>query len=363
MNVFQSDIVDTLNDENVRSLEQRKKLESWVSKTVLNLGPPEGTMDVLYLNTILHYDSVANRFHKKRRWVRKKFKAIIRWPNRMDLWQQWEELYLNEHAATDDEDGANADEADPTGGEAGAFYAQHQAAMLGGAIVSWPTVRPLIKLMMIRAEDHAAFDCEFQNDPTNDENALFTEMQFWVVPQREWVFHGVLDPSLGKSMRKGDPAACLVGGFDRKAGKLSIVEAVVARMRPELQLEHLIRLQAEYKCIVWGIEDTAFQEYFRAEIVKQSAARHVPIPAIGIRNESEKDLLIEALSPHVNNGLILFKQQHTVLNTQMRHWPEADHDDGPDAVQMLWRLCLKRAGGIPRIRSGPRSDPKPRATH
>lgn len=344
---------DIENDENVRSLEQRKKLESWVSKTVLNLGPPEGTMDVLYLNTILHYDSVANRFHKKRRWVRKKFRAIIRWPNRMDLWQQWEELYLNERAATDD-DGADDDEVDPHGGEAGAFFAQHKAEMLAGAIVSWPTVRPLIKLMMIRAEDHAAFDCEFQNDPTNDENALFTDMQFWVVPQREWVFHGVLDPSLGKSMRKGDPAACLVGGFDRKAGKLSIVEAVVARMRPELQLEHLIRLQLEYNCIVWGIEDTAFQEYFRAEIIKQSAARHVPIPAIGIRNESEKDLLIEAISPHVNNGLILFKQQHTVLNTQIRHWPEADHDDGPDAVQMLWRMCLKRAGGIPKIRIGKR---------
>lgn len=344
---------DIENDDNVRSLEQRKKLEAWVSKTVLNLGPPEGTMDVLYLNTILHYDSVANRFHKRRRWVRKKFKAIIRWPNRMDLWQQWEELYLNERASTDDEEAD--DDTDPLGGAAGAFFAQHQSDMLLGAVVSWPTVRPLIRLMMIRAEDHDAFDCEFQNDPTNDENALFTGMQFWVVPQREWVFHGVLDPSLGKSMRKGDPAACLVGGFDRKAGKLCIVEADVARMRPELQMEKLIGYQLAYKCIVWGIEDTAFQEYFRGEIVKQSAARGVPIPAVGIRNEDEKDLLIEGISPHVNNGLILFSQRHTVLNTQVRHWPEADHDDGPDAVQMLWKLCLRRAFGIPRIRTGKRT--------
>ena len=60
----------------------------------------------------------------------------------------------------------------------------------------------------------------------------------------------------------------------------------------------------------------------------------------------EKDLLIESVAPHVNNGLILFHPAHTVLNTQVSHWPEADHDDGPDAVQMLWRLCLKRAGGM-----------------
>ncbi|PZR54613.1 MAG: hypothetical protein DI537_54875, partial [Stutzerimonas stutzeri] len=71
---------DIENDENVASKEQRDKRHSWVTKTVLNLGPPDGSMDVLYLNTILHHDSVANRFHKAPRWTRKKFKAILRWP-------------------------------------------------------------------------------------------------------------------------------------------------------------------------------------------------------------------------------------------------------------------------------------------
>ena len=343
---------DIENDENVRQLAQRKKTEDWVNKTVLNLGPPDGSMDVLYLNTILHYDSVANRTHRKPRWLRRRFKAIVRWPDRMDLWQQWEELFLNA-AQAGDELQAEEQEATDTD-DAAAFYAQNEAAMNKGAIVSWPSVRPLIKLMMIRAEDHHAFDCEYQNDPTNDDNAFFTNMQFWVHPDSAWLFHGVLDPSLGKVGRKGDPAAILVGGFRRDIGKLSIVEAAVARMRPELQLEKLIAFQQEYRCIVWGIEDTAFQEYFRQQIVLQSAARGVPIPAIGIRNESDKDLLIEAVAPHVNNGLILFHPSHTVLNTQVRHWPEADHDDGPDGVQMLWRLCLSRAGGIPRIRMGKR---------
>lgn len=304
-------------------------------------------MDVFYLNTILHFDSVANRFHKKPRWVRRKFKSIVRWPDRMDLWEKWEELFLNE-AATDGDDGV---EQLSVISAADAFYAQNRAEMDRGAVVSWPTVRPLLELMKIRSEDHHAFDCEHQNDPSNEENATFTHVQYWVHPDGKWLFHGVLDPSLGKT-RKGDPAAILVGGFRRDISKLSIVEAAVARMRPELQLEKLIAFQLEYHCIVWGVEDTAFQEYFRQQIVAQSAARGVPIPAIGIRNDGDKDLLIEAVAPHVNNGLILFHQRHTVLNTQVRHWPEADHDDGPDAVQMLWRLCLSRAGGIPRIRTG-----------
>lgn len=336
---------DIENDEQVRSLEQRNKLESWVNKTVLNLGPPDGTMDVLYLNTILHYDSVANRTHRKPRWVRKKFRAILRWPDRMDLWQQWEELFLNEAVDDDDSQASSVSAAD-------AFHRQHQAEMEAGAIVSWPSVRPLLRLMQIRAESHHAFDCEYQNDPTNEEEAFFTNMQFWVQPCREWVFYGAHDPSLGKNNKSRDPSATLVGGFDRAHGKLSVVEAKVARRIPDLQIAHIIEFQREYQCLVWGFESIQFQEFMRQELIKASAQCGVPVPAIPLTPHADKDLRIESLSPHVNNGLILFSQAHTVLNTQLRHWPEADYDDGPDALHMLWMLAVSRAGGIPRIRLG-----------
>lgn len=344
---------DIENDENVRSKAQRDKLQGWVSKTVLNLGPPDGSMDVLYLNTILHYDSVANRYHKQARWVRRKFKAIIRWPDRMDLWERWEELLLNE--AVDDGAGGSdlsADGLEPGPSAAQAFYLANRADMDAGAVVSWPSMRPLLALMTIRAEDHHAFDCEYQNDPTNDEHSFFTNMQFWVQPCRDWVFYGAHDPSLGKTNSGRDPSACLVGGFDRIHSKLSVVEAVVARMIPERQISRIIEFQREYHCLAWGIESVQFQEFFRQQLVKESAKAQVPVPAIGLVPHSDKALRIESLSPHVNNGLILFNQAHTVLNTQVRHWPEADHDDGPDALHMLWMLCMSRAGGVPVFRVG-----------
>ena len=343
---------DIENDENVRQLAQRKKLEDWVSKTVLNLGPPDGTMDVLYLNTILHHDSVANRYHAKPRWVRRKFKAVTRWPDRMDLWEQWEELFIHEQSG---EPGADGDE--PAVGAAEAFYKAHQVEMDAGAEVSWPTMRPLLKLMMIRAEDHKAFDCEYQNDPTNSETALFTHMQFWVQPCRDWVFYGAHDPSLGKHNKGGDPAACLVGGFDRNHGRLDVVEARVARMLPERQIELIIEFQRQYQCLVWGFEAVQFQEFMRQQLVKVSAARGVPVPAVPLIPHTDKELRIESLSPHVNNGLIRFRQGHTVLNSQVRHYPEADHDDGPDALHMLWMLAVSRRGGAPSIRMGKRAVP------
>ena len=177
-------------------------------------------------------------------------------------------------------------------------------------------------------------------------------MQYWVQPCRDWVFYGAHDPSLGKNNKSRDPSACLVGGFDRNSGKLSVVEAYVARMIPDRQISRIIEFQRDYRCLVWGIESVQFQEFFRQELVKQSAKAGVPVPAVPLIPHSDKDLRIESLSPHVNNGLILFNQAHTVLNSQVRHWPEADHDDGPDALHMLWMLALTRAGGIPKIRTG-----------
>jgi predicted phage terminase large subunit-like protein len=241
--------------------------------------------------------------------------------------------------------------------EADAFHQANAADMDKGAIVSWPSMRPLLALMKIRAGDHHAFDCEYQNDPTNDEAAFFQTMQFWVQPSRDWVFYGAHDPSLGKANKSRDPCACLVGGFDRNHGKLSVVEAAVARMVPDRQIHKIIEYQREYRCLVWGIESVQFQEFFRQQLVKESAKAGVPVPAVALIPHTDKALRIESLSPHVGNGLILFNQAHTVLNSQLRHWPEADHDDGPDALHMLWMLAISRAGGIPKIRTGRRAMP------
>ena len=341
---------DIENDENVRSKEQRDKLEQWVAKTVLNLGPPDGSMSGLYLNTILHHDSVANRYHRKPRWVRRKFKAIIRWPDRMDLWQQWEELYLNDPSGTTDapEDGL------PTVNAADVFYQQHAQEMNQGAVVSWPSMRPLLALMQKRSENHLAFECEQQNDPSNDEAALFPVIQYWVQPQRDWVFFGAHDPSLGKRNKSRDPCACLVGGYDRNSGILDVVEADIARMVPDRQIELIIERQKEYRCLVWGIEAVQFQAFLLSELVKRSAKAGVPVPAVALTPSEDKALRIESLSPHVANGLIRLHPCQTVLYSQMRHYPEEDHDDGPDALEMLWTLAHRHGGVVHMPRVGRR---------
>lgn len=61
---FRPDLVildDIENDEAVRNPEQRDKLDDWLKKAVLHLGGAGQKFDVVYIGTILHYDSVLNR--------------------------------------------------------------------------------------------------------------------------------------------------------------------------------------------------------------------------------------------------------------------------------------------------------------
>jgi len=45
------------------------------------------------------------------------------------------------------------------------------------------------------------------------------------------------------------------------------------------------------------------------------------------------------MQPHMANGLIRLHTSQSTLIDQLRHFPKADHDDGPDALQMLWMLA------------------------
>lgn len=320
---------DLENDENVRSAIQRDKLEEWLNKTVLKLGPPDDSLDVIYIGTLLHHDSVLARTLRNPLWRQRRFQALLSWPEEMKLWDQWENLLRDEGEACAD-----------------AFFAAHRTAMEAGAQLSWPQVRGLEQLMKIRFRDgHAAFDAELQNQPLEG-NATFSDLLYWVRPNPEWMFFGAVDPSMGRSGNRGDPSAILVGGYDRLTGILDVVEADIRRRPPDRIIEDVIALQMQYDCRLWVVESVQFQEFFKDELVRRSALRGVPVPARGVKPVGDKTLRIQGLQPHIQNGLIRFHPRLGELLRQLRHWGEADtHDDGPDALHMLWKLALDGAMG------------------
>jgi conserved hypothetical protein len=321
---------DIENDEMVRNPDQRDKLEMWLKQTVLQLGAVGTKFDVIYIGTILHYDSVLSRTLNNPFWSTRKFKAMKRWPDRMDLWDRWEELYRNDGAVV-----------------AEAFYQANKDEMERGAVTSW-AARGVLALMKIRARDgHATFDSEYQNDPVSGDAAPFASaLKYWTELPGDLIYFGALDPSLGKAGASRDPSAIIVGGYHRSTGKLYIVEAQIKKRLPDLIIEDVIRLHQQYRCKLWFIETVQFQEFLQDELVKRSAARGLPVPARAVKPITDKLLRIETLQPHMANGLILLHAGQTTLEQQFRHFPMADHDDGPDAVQMLWAGALANSAPI-----------------
>ena len=331
---------DIENDEQVRSPEQRDKLQQWLTKTVLPLGGAGAKFDVVYIGTILHYDSVLSRTLANPMWTSARFKALLQWPDNTQLWDRWEETRRNQ--------------GEP---QADAFYIEHEAEMLAGSVVSW-AARSLLTLMKIRARDgHATFDSEYQNDPVAGDNSPFAGegvIKYWAEDNDpDVIYFGACDPSLGKAGAGRDPSALLVGRLHRKTGLLDVVVADIKKRLPDKIISDVIALQKQWRCVLWVVETVQFQEFLRTELIKRGGEQGVPIPARAIQPSTDKLLRIETLQPHMLNGSIRLHASQVTLIEQLRHFPKADHDDGPDALQMLW-MATQSGFGAPAVASRPR---------
>ncbi len=319
---------DLENDEAVRSPDQRKKLENWVNRAALKVGPPDGSMDVIWVGTVLHYDAVIVRAAKSPVWRNVEFQAIVKWPDNMELWDRFEEVYQN--------DGEPA---------ARAFYLANKGAMDAGAVVNWPSMQSLIFLMLERAASHDAFQTEYQNKPISEGNP-FGKLIYFVIPTPNLIHFGAIDPSLGKHGKGRDPSAILVGGFDRMTGRMDLLEASIRKRLPDIIISDAIAMQKKHQAHLWFVEAVQFQEFLRTSLMAEAAKQGVALPAVPITPHADKNLRIERLQPPVTAGLIRFNANHSTMIDQLQQWPDADHDDGPDCLDMLWQNALRYAGGL-----------------
>jgi hypothetical protein len=125
------------NDGHIGSALQREHSRSWFHGTLMKAGTAR--TNVINLATALHREALAMELHRTPGWISHVFKSIVRWPENMLLWQQWESLYT--------------DLSKPRYKSlARKFYEQHRQAMNAGAIVLWPEEEDLYTLMCMRVE-------------------------------------------------------------------------------------------------------------------------------------------------------------------------------------------------------------------
>ena len=329
---------DIENDENVNTPDQRRKLDSWFKKAVSKAG--DTYTDIMYIGTILHYDSLLSNTLKNPEYESRTYRAVISFSDRDDLWDKWTELYTN---LFDPDHKQHARE----------FYLEHEAEMLKGTEVLWPEKLDYYKLMVIKVSDgDAAFNSELQNDPIDPDSASFQEewMDYYepeLVDFKDirYVFVGANDPSLGKN-KKSDTSAIINLAVDLYAGYLYIEMASIEKRKPDQIIKDIFeanrRLKRDYGkgFYKFGVETVQFQYFFKEVMAQLSAEMGEYIPIEEIQSTVNKMLRIESLQPYIKNGYIKFNAKHKTLIKQLLEYPMGRNDDGPDALQMAVALAL-----------------------
>ncbi|WP_244908305.1 phage terminase large subunit [Paenibacillus campinasensis] len=335
-------ICDDLEDikSNAATPELRKKLKDWFSQTVVPLGDPRGKKTAfIYMGTTVHHEALlVDVLYNRSDFKSRVYRAIIEWPERMDLWEACRLVYK-------DPDRPKEERVK----DALALYEMNREEMDRGAVVLWPEAQPIWKLMTWKWDNGSkAFNTEYMNNPVDEESMIFNPETFtywdggtlhelltqYPRPTSEFDVYMGVDFAMGKT--RGDYSAIVTIARHKETGTKYVVDAFGERIKPDAFLRVIVEKALRFQPNAIAAEAQAAQEFFVMQL--KDALRNAGYPAQTrvkeIHQRSRKDLRIEAMLPDIESGAIQFSKKHALLLEQFEMYPAGTHDDLPDALEM-----------------------------
>jgi predicted phage terminase large subunit-like protein len=347
---------DSEHSEEVHNEALRKKLEDWYREVISKIG--DENTNIEFIGTMLHRESLLAGLLKNPAYEGKLYKAVISWSENQKLWDEWKAVYTN----LDNPNRA---------AEADQFYRENEPGLLKGVRVLWPEKEPYLALMKEMIETgRKAFMKEKQNEPSNGEECLFDEADihwFKECPDgyriersgavikhediKQWAF-GVMDPSTGQTKARvgklGD-FSCIVSGYKDPKGRLLVVDVWIKRASPTKYIKEIFAQHDRFDYQKFGVETNLYRNLLLPNIIaerkriEQERKKVIQLPFYDIENVENKEKRVYTLEPKVAHGWILFNRTipQEAIN-QLLAFPHGDHDDFPDALEMLWGLVNNR---------------------
>lgn len=324
---------DVESNQDVLSAKKRGQAWLWASREVIPAG--DARTNLLSVGSAIHPEAVAVKLGTLPGWESRTFRAVHRWPERLDLWAEWERLATN-----------LADEGRKE--TARAFYDRHRDAMDAGAEVYWPERWTLYDLMSRRAEvGGEAFDSEYQGVPNlggltewpaewwDDRPGLPLWFDQWPGASHGWKLRVVtVDASKGEGVKSaGDYQAVASVGLDDSGTFWADVE--LRRENVKAMVARAIRTAKEFGAWRLAAEVNGTLGLLATEFKEQMGACLIPFDSID-STENKESRILEDVGPYLSRGRLRVRRSRggQELASQGRQFPRGTYDDGLDAVSM-----------------------------
>ena len=342
---------DPSNDEDCRSATTRQNQLEWFDRALSSCG--DRNTNIVVIGTMIHRECLAGHLEKRPDHQVVKFAAVMQWPKRMDLWTHWEELYWSHTPkfinGVKSIQISDADE----------YYETNKEAMDEGAVILWPAVDSLYTLMQERAaRGHAAFDSERQNNPRDPSKSAFPESWFEDcdydykdlqkrISAEKKITAMAIDPAMGGDSKRADYSPIVVLHY---FGDCFYIECQATKIPVTTLTDNTLDWYVQTDAKILGVESNGFQALVGEELIAKAKAKSIfSLNLHALDNHGiNKATRISRLSVWLQRKAFRFKRgcPHTrILLQQLQDFPNGDHDDLPDCLEMVLRIISEVTAG------------------
>lgn len=324
---------DIIDEDDVGTEGQRRKTEMWYYDVLEPALVTDGVM--LIIGTRWHYYDLYGKLMSQGGFESRKYRAIIRWSNRPELWDQWGALSLS------------VDPAENV--QAARMLEDRNDEMMEGTEVLLGDVWNYAALIRKRMRKKESFERQYQNDPKlSAEESIFKEedLRYYdpnasTTPSRNDFLCVITAHDLAISLKEtADYTAWVTVGVMEK-GLIYVLDAGRNKFTIDDQLSNIQRQYREFRDERVVIETVQFQA-----MVAQILERWTNLPIEKFSPAHDKGTRARQVSSQVEMHRVLFDRRLKDLIRELTEFPFSDHDDLFDAFVMALNRALSLAGEL-----------------
>lgn len=326
--------------DNTNTAEAREKNLHWYNSVIVPIGTPEKT-GIIYMGTMVHGSGLLPNILNRPEYDSRIYSAFTDEPEHPEYWQEYESILLD----TENENRiAHADQ----------FYAINKKLMDVGAETLWPQRFSYDYLIKKKVEvGSRAFASEYLNKPSDPDSQIFNENTIHYFNDREIDMREVIgsglydvfsfwDIAIGRTKRS-DYNAIVTIAKNRRTGVMYVIDAWAAKVPVHKAMEVAVEKILEFKPRFFGVESVQAQyEMFRQLQQKIYEMGIYSTKILPIKPTGKKEERIELMEPLFENGFLKIRTTQRLLKEQLEQFPNADHDDLPDALASVVNMTKNR---------------------